>query len=561
MTIEGATVYIDGKEIGTTPLSGIEVKPGIRELVINAKNYKELKTKIEIEGLGNQQSFTFALMPGWGEVKIQTLPSAAKVFIDDNFMGESPLSLNLAEGTYLLEISAERYKTWKTQLDVQAGSPQNFDTIQLQPADGTLSLQTEPPGANVTVDGAFVGQTPVDIHLQPDTGHLLQISKAGYENIEQSVTVVSDELKKLDLKLTANTGIVNFRVTPSDAELFIEGTSRGTVPQSLNLVAVGQNVEIKKEGYEPYQAEITPLPGFPQEIHVTLKKKASAAATPKGVIKAVNGYALVFIQPGSFTMGSSRREQGRRSNETLRNTVLNRPFYMGLSEVTNEEFRLYLEKHDSGLFKGHSLNLKKQPVVQVSWEQAALYCNWLSEKEKLPAVYMEQGGKLVPQYPLSTGYRLPTEAEWEYCARYADNKATLIYPWGDSFPPPPGTVNIADQSARDLVFPILDNYNDGNPVTAPPATFKPNALGVYDLGGNVAEWCHDYYTIYSYSPEKSYQDPTGPKEGKHHVVKGSSWRQSSISDLRSAYRDYDNDKRIDLGFRICRYAEYPQEKK
>jgi len=228
---------------------------------------------------------------------------------------------------------------------------------------------------------------------------------------------------------------------------------------------------------------------------------------------------------------------------------------MGSREVTNKEFRRYLASHDSGFFKSHPLNQEKQPAVQVSWEEAALFCNWLSEKEKLPPVYKKQGDKLLPQKPLPTGYRLPTEAEWEYCARFGANKASLVYPWGSSFPPPQKTLNIADVSAKDLLPGYLDKYQDGYPVAAPAGSFKANALGLYDLGGNAAEWCHDYYSIYSYAPNQRYEDPTGPREGKHHLVKDSSWRQSSISMLRSAYRDYSDDKRIDLGFRICRYAQ------
>jgi formylglycine-generating enzyme required for sulfatase activity len=73
------------------------------------------------------------------------------------------------------------------------------------------------------------------------------------------------------------------------------------------------------------------------------------------------------------------------------------------------------------------------------------------------------------------------------------------------------------------------------------------------MGGNVAEWCHDYYSIYPYSADKVYKDPMGPETGKHHVVKGSSWKHSGMSQLRAAFRDYSADKRVDLGFRICRY--------
>jgi formylglycine-generating enzyme required for sulfatase activity len=228
---------------------------------------------------------------------------------------------------------------------------------------------------------------------------------------------------------------------------------------------------------------------------------------------------------------------------------------MGVREVNNREFREFFASHDSGSFKGLSLNRDEQPVVQVSWEQAALFCNWLSEKEGLPQVYIKKGEKLLAQDPLSTGYRLPTEAEWEYSARFASNKISLIYPWGDTFPPSSKVLNIADLSTKDLLSAYLGKYDDDYRVTAPVSSFKPNALGLFDLGGNVAEWCHDYYSIYSFSPTALYQDPTGSQQGKHHLVRGSSWQQSSISALRCAYRDYSDDKRIDLGFRICRYAK------
>ena len=555
LPIDGATVYIDGNKIGVTPLSAFEVNAGLRQLVIKAELFQNLESQLEIEGMGILQTLNLPLLPGWAEVTVATLPPHALVSIDGVPRGETPVTLKLAAGTYELKITADNYKPWQTQLEVQARQPHVLDAIQLQPADGTLTLTTKPPGANVTVGGTFVGQTPIDISLEPDADHTLQISKAGYENSERTVRVPTAGLEKLTITLVPRKGIVHFSVTPEGAELFINGRSQGAVPQSLRLTAVTQKLKIVKKGYEPYQTTITPRPGFPQEVLVTLTKKGATTGISSSLINAANGYPLVLIKPTSFTMGSSRREQGRRSNESLRNVVLKRPFYMGLREVTNKEFRRYLASHDSGFFKDHPLNQKEQPAVHVSWEQAALFCNWLSEKEKLPPVYKNQGGKLLFQEPLSTGYRLPTEAEWEYCVRFGTNKDSLVYPWGNSFPPTAKTLNIADVSAKDLLPAYLDKYQDGYPVAAPPGSFKANALGLYDLGGNVAEWCHDYYSIYSYAPNKPYEDPTGPQEGKHHLVKDSSWRQSSISILRSAYRDYSDDKRIDLGFRICRYAQ------
>ncbi|MBW1790477.1 MAG: SUMF1/EgtB/PvdO family nonheme iron enzyme, partial [Deltaproteobacteria bacterium] len=126
------------------------------------------------------------------------------------------------------------------------------------------------------------------------------------------------------------------------------------------------------------------------------------------------------------------------------------------------------------------------------------------------------------------------------------------YPWGHKFPPEQLSGNYSDQSAKDLLPTVLEGYNDRYAATAPSAKFKPNKLGLYDMGGNVAEWCHDYYSIYSYAPEKTYVDPAGPGHGKHHVIRGSSWKHGSISTLRLAYRSYSDNKRDDVGFRICR---------
>ena len=554
VVVSGAEVHIDGEAVGVTPLHGLEVPSGRRHLEVRAKNYQDLATDVDIEGCGVLQSLVLALTPGWTGVKLGSVPQGADVRLDGKRVGRTPLELNLFPGTHELQISADRFKTWRTHLSVKANQPLVLDQILLQPADGTFSLHTKPAGANVTIGEKFVGKTPLKLALQPNTVHVVRISKAGYENVVREVTLASAGAEELNVDLVPIKGIVYLEVDPPDAELIINGISWGTVRHELHLTSVKNRLEIRKEGFQSFETTITPRPGFPEQLKVTLTKPEPKKTVVPAVIHAANGYSLILIQPGSFTMGASRREQGRRSNETLRKIKLQRPFYMGVKEVTNKEFKEFLSTHNSGSIKQYSLDRDDLPVVTVTWDEAARFCNWLSAKDSLPPSYIEKDGELVAADPLQTGYRLPTEAEWEYSARY-NNHGFVKYPWGDKFPPPPDSGNFADVSAKDLLVNYMTEYDDGYIVTAPPGSFKPNALGLFDMGGNVAEWTHDYYTIYPYSADETYVDPSGPAQGKHRVIKGSSWRDSGISELRLSYRDYSQDQRQDLGFRICRYLE------
>jgi formylglycine-generating enzyme required for sulfatase activity len=257
---------------------------------------------------------------------------------------------------------------------------------------------------------------------------------------------------------------------------------------------------------------------------------------------------------GRYTMGSSRREPGRRANEAQRPVELKRGFCMGVTEVTNAQFRRFKPDHHSGLVGQHSLDLDNQPVVGITWQQAAQYCNWLSEQEGLPKAYEQKGDQLVAVNPMTTGYRLPSDAEWEWAARYESPRSLRRYPWGEALPVAPRSGNYADATARLLVQDVIPGYDDGFAATAPVGKFPPNGLGLADLGGNVAEWVHDYYTVSADSGQPAV-DPLGPADGKLHVIRGSSWKHSSVTDLRLSARDFGNGARNDVGFRIARYAQ------
>jgi formylglycine-generating enzyme required for sulfatase activity len=450
--------------------------------------------------------------------------------------------------------------------------------VRLGVPDGRLAVRSSPSGANVTIGGAYRGRTPLEIEVRPDLSQAIGVQREGYEPAQREVSVASGERVVAEFALTPILGEVTVRATPADAQVYVDGAARGIVGQTLQLPATAHVLEVRKPGYVTHRATVTPRPGLPQYLEVTLREAVGGATTETaaGVADAAGGAGtastagsapaslassirtkagqdLKLVPAGEFTLGSPRREAGRRANESQRAVKLERRFYLALHEVTNAEFKQFRPAHRSGFVMQQTLDLDRQPVANVTWQDAVAYCNWLSTQDGLPAAYTEQGGRLVPVVPVNTGYRLPTEAEWEYAAR-SSGGGLRKYPWGDALPVPPGAGNFADLKAQPLVPQVLTDYDDGYAASAPVGSFTANPLGFFDLGGNVAEWTHDLYTVQPASGTVTV-DPSATGAGAVHVIRGSSWKQSGVTELRLAFRDYGDGRRNDLGFRIARYAQ------
>ena len=316
---------------------------------------------------------------------------------------------------------------------------------------------------------------------------------------------------------------------------------------------------MQKEGYVTQEINIQPTPGYEQNLNIRLltPEEAVLAAMPE-YIQTSLGLQMRLVSPGTFVMGTPRGDQGRRQSETERLIKITRPFYVGVREIINKEFRQFKPRHTSGAETFRELSNGLHPAVMLTWEEAVDFCQKLSSKESLEPAYEKINGQYQLIQPVTNGYRLLTEAEWEWVARFNGGAGKQRYPWGESMPVKPESGNYADESVEglDLVANTLSNYWDGYPVTSPAQKFSPNALGIYDLGGNVAEWVNDYYSVYSTNLKQAELDPLGPDEGTARVIRGSSWRDSSISKLRFAYRsEYGTLGRLDVGFRIARYTD------
>lgn len=221
------------------------------------------------------------------------------------------------------------------------------------------------------------------------------------------------------------------------------------------------------------------------------------------IVKTKGGVEMVEVPGGAFEMGS----RSGRPDEAPVHRVSIAPLLMDRYEVTQAEYARLAVVNPSH-FKGPTM-----PVEQVSWADAARYCNARSREEGLKPCYNEETAEC---NVAADGYRLPTEAEWEYACRA---ETTGDYPF--------------DGEARRLGQHAWFAENAGKK-THPVGQKRPNAWGLYDMLGNVAEWCNDVYEAdyYRASPEK---DPVGPADGERYLLRGGAWN-SSADACRSAHR-------------------------
>ena len=242
------------------------------------------------------------------------------------------------------------------------------------------------------------------------------------------------------------------------------------------------------------------------------------AQSPKTITNSI-GMKLVLIPKGTFMMGSPIEEEGAENDEEQHQVTIGKDYYLGVTEVTQGQYEKVMGTNPSYFQKRviRKSDSSMYPVEQVSWEDAVEFCKKLSD---LPEE--KKAGRV---------YRLPTEAEWEYACR-AGSKAA--YSFG--------------ANSKTLGDYAWFGENSGGQ-THPVGEKKANAWGLYDMHGNVWEWCSDWYGVY---PKGSVSDPSGPSEGSDRVDRGGSWINGAAN-CRSARRSgYDpSDRSFNYGFRVA----------
>ena len=551
-----AVVSIDGSLVGNAPFGPVELQPGEHSVSVEAERYLPFGDVVEVPGLGKYQELHVQLVRRWSNVEVTSDPPGAEVFAGDERRGVTPATVELLEGTHQLSVVREGFKAWDGNVEARPNVDQVLPLIQLEPANAKLLVNSVPRTANVTVDGRYRGQTPITLALSPGVDYEIGLSKAGYGSTSRQVRLRPAASESITVDLSARTGQLRINVQPADATVYVDGRARGQGSTTLRLSSAPHRVEVRKAGYQSWSRTITPRPGYPQTVSASLRSNQEIERAKLEVnVKTSQGKDLRRIEPGTFMMGSSRAEQGRRANEVRVPVTLTRPYFIGVHEVTNKDFLEFLEGHDSGSDIHPSMAGGDNPVANVTWPQAVQYCNWLSSREGFSPAYEEKFGEWVTVRPLTNGYRLPTEAEWVWAIRYAGLPNTQKFEWGTEMPPLDDSGNFADKSAESLVPSIIPRYDDGFASTAPVGRFVPNRLGIHDGSGNVAEWVNDYYSVPTPGITKPVVDPLGPTTGTTRVIRGSSWRHAGEMELRLSFRDYGAEPRPDVGFRVVRYVE------
>ena len=410
-------------------------------------------------------------------------------------------SAMLPYGTHTYKVEAGGYISKNGSFSVSSGDMTPI-SVSLLSAMASVSITCSTPAVSLYVDKKAVGNSPWSGSLKEGM-HLLEARKSGYRS--QQKTIQLTQQQKLDVtfgELVAIQGNLSVNYKPFGADVYVDGKKLGQSPRVFNGLLVGNHqVEVRKDGYATDRKTVAISEGQTASITGTLASNAvaSSSSNTSGYssdlssmasgsnaisIPVKNGISIemVKVEAGTFMMGATSEMKDPYSDEKpLHQVTLTNDYYMGKYEVTQALWEAVMGSNPSN-FKGDNL-----PVEKVSWNDCQEFISKLNSLT---------GRK----------FRLPTEAEWEYAARGGKKSRSYQYS---------GSSNISDVA-----------WYDGNSgsKTHPVGTKQANELGIYDMAGNVSEWCQDRYGSYVSS---SQTNPTGADSGSRRVFRGGGWSSNA----------------------------------
>lgn len=460
---------------------------------------------------------------------LKVLPTTARVLINGEpktIQSDGTLKEYLLNGKYTYTVEAEGYSP-QTGSFVMTSERKEL-AITLKSAKALLTVKTTTPGARIYINEEDRGENQWQGELMPAT-YLIEVRKDGFRSVTQSVTLAKQEKREVVLPaLMPLSGSLNVDFEPIDANVYLDGKLVGKSPNIFPEILVGKHsIKITKDGFADYEGEVSVQENQQTSVVGRLQKKqpvAKEVSDNKSLTFVVQGvkFTLVKVQGGTFTMGATS-EQGNdaESDERPAQQVTLSDYYIGQTEVTQALWEaVMLESVERTANKNGWENCGvglDYPMCYVSYEDCITFITRLNS-----ILANKLNGKK---------FALPTEAQWEYAARGGIESKGYKY------------------AGSNQLSALAWSESNSNRSTHPVAQKQPNELGLYDMSGNVYEWCSDWYGDYSIAEKKN---PKGPNRGSYRVIRGGAWCHNAGC-CRVSYRaNYlPTNKGNGIGFRLC----------
>ena len=436
--------------------------------------------------------------PVYGSLSIESTPSFAEIFLDDNPIGETPLFVpDIPVGKHELRLVKQGYSEYMETIDVRKDQPTQ---IQIS-LDNSFAVwfNCNVENARLTIDDKFYGNAN-GVYELPVGKHRVLATAFGYQDYRKTIEVGENNTNfPIGMRSLNPDSKVQFICNASKAQLSIDGNPAGSASDEYELNYGTHHIKVTAGGYLDYESDIEI---FEKKHDIQIDMEIAGRFDVKGV--PLN---MIWVEGGTFLMGSLSDSKSKSSTNAKQNqNVILTGYFIGETEVTQALWKTIMDNNPS-------INVgDDNPVDNVSWDDCQEFIRKLNQMT----------GK---------NFRLPTEAEWEFAARGGNSSENWIYSGSDDI--------------RSVGW-YLDNSKSS---TSTVKEKLPNELGLYDMTGNVFEWCNDWYGDYE---DGVLTNPQGPSSGIGRVIRGGSYanfKEVCIITNRS-YGGSDKSSRS-VGFRLA----------